>query len=60
MIPTLTDGVVTLRAHRPDDVEGSMEQSRDPESQRWTTVPVPSVGGRVRGSWRRCTAAGMA
>src|ERR1044072_6219848 len=41
MIPTLTDGVGTLRAHRPDDVDAAAEQSRDPESQRWTTVPVP-------------------
>src|SRR4051794_21977907 len=41
MVPTLTDGVVTLRAHRADDVEGVLEQSRDARSQRWTTVPVP-------------------
>jgi RimJ/RimL family protein N-acetyltransferase len=41
MLPTLTDGVVTLRAHRPGDVDAVLEQSRDPESQRWTTVPVP-------------------
>ncbi|WP_244929792.1 GNAT family N-acetyltransferase [Nocardioides sp. W7] len=39
--PTLTDGTVTIRAHRPDDAPGSFEQSQDPESQRWTTVPVP-------------------
>lgn len=41
MIPTLTDGVVTLRAHRPEDAQGSYEQCQDPASQRWTTVPVP-------------------
>lgn len=41
MIPTLTDGVVLLRAHRPDDAAGSYEQCQDPSSQRWTTVPVP-------------------
>jgi RimJ/RimL family protein N-acetyltransferase len=41
MIPTLTDGVVTLRAHRAEDVVAAMEQSLDAESQRWTTVPVP-------------------
>lgn len=41
MVPTLTDGEVLLRAHRPDDVQGCLEQSLDPESQRWTTVPVP-------------------
>ena len=39
--PTLTDGVVTLRAHRPADVPAVLEQSQDPESQRWTSVPAP-------------------
>ncbi|GAB6983636.1 GNAT family N-acetyltransferase [Nocardioides pyridinolyticus] len=41
LAPTLTDGVVTLRAHRPADVPAVLEQSQDPESQRWTVVPVP-------------------
>ncbi len=40
-VPTLTDGVVVLRAPTDDDVDGAVEQSQDPESQRWTTVPVP-------------------
>src|SRR3954469_21317889 len=40
-VPTLTDGVVTLRAHREDDATGVLEQSVDPASVRWTTVPVP-------------------
>ncbi len=39
--PTLTDGVVTIRAHRADDAQGSFEQCQDPLSQRWTTVPIP-------------------
>lgn len=39
--PTLTDGTVTLRAHRPDDAQGSWEQCQDPLSQQWTTVPIP-------------------
>jgi RimJ/RimL family protein N-acetyltransferase len=39
--PTLTDGVVTLRAHRADDVPRMVEQCRDPASIAWTTVPVP-------------------
>jgi RimJ/RimL family protein N-acetyltransferase len=39
--PTLTDGTVTLRAHRDDDVPEVVEQCQDPVSQRWTTVPVP-------------------
>ena len=37
----LTDGVVTLRAHSVDDAEAIVEQSTDPESLRWTTVPRP-------------------
>jgi RimJ/RimL family protein N-acetyltransferase len=40
-VPELSDGVVTLRAHRRDDVDGVLEQCQDPLSQRWTTVPVP-------------------
>ena len=39
--PTLTDGVVTLRAHRDDDVPRQVEQCRDPVSIAWTTVPTP-------------------
>ncbi len=39
-VPTLTDGVVTLRAARESDAEGVLEQCRDPESVRWTAVPV--------------------
>lgn len=38
--PTLTDGVVTLRAHTDDDVEAVVEQCRDPLSVEWTTVPL--------------------
>ena len=40
-VPVLTDGVVTLRAHGEDDVPGVLEQSTDPVSRAWTTVPVP-------------------
>ncbi|NUR09546.1 MAG: GNAT family N-acetyltransferase [Nocardioidaceae bacterium] len=40
-VPILTDGVVTLRAHRPDDVDAVVEQSVDPVSVQWTTVPTP-------------------
>ena len=40
-IPTLTDGPVVLRAHRPSDAERCVEQCVDPESVRWTTVPAP-------------------
>ena len=40
-VPTLTDGVVTLRGHREDDVQACYEQCQDPLSQAWTTVPIP-------------------
>jgi RimJ/RimL family protein N-acetyltransferase len=40
-VPVLTDGVVTLRAHRRDDVPAVLEQCTDPLSLRWTTVPSP-------------------
>ena len=40
-IPTLTDGVVTLRAPIASDVMGSYEQCQDPLTQEWTTIPVP-------------------
>ena len=41
VVPTLTDGVVTLRAHRDEDIAGVWEQSVDPVSVRWTNVPDP-------------------
>lgn len=40
-VKPLTDGVVTLRAHSLDDADAIVEQSTDPESLRWTTVPRP-------------------
>ena len=42
-VPTLTDGVVTLRAHTADDVEALYEQAADSLMLRWTTVPDPST-----------------
>ncbi len=39
-VPELTDGVVRLRAHRAEDVPRIVEQCLDPESIRWTTVPL--------------------
>jgi [ribosomal protein S5]-alanine N-acetyltransferase len=64
--PTLTDGVVTLRAHRPDDLDGLVAMGRDPETARWTRVPRPygaedarrwvaetaPAGWRDRTAWR--------
>lgn len=44
--PTLTDhgedgSGVTIRPHRPEDAQGVLEQSLDPVSVLWTTVPSP-------------------
>jgi RimJ/RimL family protein N-acetyltransferase len=40
-VPVLTDGVVTLRAHAPEDVEPAYRICQDPVMQQWTTIPVP-------------------
>ncbi|MFC5233608.1 GNAT family N-acetyltransferase [Pseudonocardia zijingensis] len=39
--PTLTDGVVTLRAHGPSDVDGLLTLAADTETRRWTAIPQP-------------------
>jgi RimJ/RimL family protein N-acetyltransferase len=39
-VPRLSDGEVTLRAHTDDDIDRIVEQSRDPLSIEWTTVPL--------------------
>ena len=60
-VPVLTDGVVTLRAHSPADVDAVVEQCVDPVSQEWTTVPVPYtrehaegwLGEMVPAAWSR-------
>lgn len=39
-VPTLRDGDVVIRAHRPEDATGSLEQCLDPLSRQWTTVPL--------------------
>ncbi|MBJ7288699.1 GNAT family N-acetyltransferase [Williamsia sp.] len=40
-IPTLTDGVITLRALEPSDVDDVLETASDPASEAFTTVPSP-------------------
>jgi RimJ/RimL family protein N-acetyltransferase len=47
-VPRLTDGVVSLRAHTPDDVESLHEQANDAVMLRWTTVPDPSTRETAR------------
>jgi RimJ/RimL family protein N-acetyltransferase len=58
--PTLSDGVVTLRAHRPDDVDAMVAQCNDAEMRRWTSVRVPYGRGDAeeftstrRAAWER-------
>ncbi len=40
-VPVLRDRVVTLRPLSEADLPAVVEQSRDPETARWTTVPSP-------------------
>ena len=39
--PTLTDSVVTLRAHTTADLDGLVAMARDAETVRWTNIPQP-------------------
>ncbi len=39
VVPVLTDGIVSLRAHGAEDAEAIFEQCIDPDMQRWTQVP---------------------
>jgi RimJ/RimL family protein N-acetyltransferase len=63
--PTLTDGVVTLRAHTAADLDGLLAFARDPETARWTRVPRPYgpadarrwIEETVPAGWRDGTAA---
>jgi RimJ/RimL family protein N-acetyltransferase len=63
--PTLTDGVITLRAHTPADLDGLVELARDPETIRWTSIPEPYgpadarrwIEGTVPAGWRDGTVA---
>ncbi|TWD81882.1 RimJ/RimL family protein N-acetyltransferase [Kribbella amoyensis] len=62
-VPVLTDGVITLRAHTPTDIDPAYEACQDPEMQRWTTIPVPYerqnaetyVTGIIPTGWREET-----
>jgi ribosomal-protein-alanine N-acetyltransferase len=42
-VPVLSDGVVTLRAHVPTDVDDLLEMCRDAEALRWTSIPLEST-----------------
>ncbi|MFC5677640.1 GNAT family N-acetyltransferase [Aeromicrobium endophyticum] len=41
MVPVLSDGEVTIRAHVPGDVDGLLEMANDAEMVRWTAIPAP-------------------
>ncbi len=40
-VPVLSDGVVTLRAHVPSDIDLMLDMAQDPEAVRWTAIPTP-------------------
>src|SRR5690606_10921102 len=40
-VPVISDGVVTLRAHTPVDIDRMLEMAHDPEMVRWTAIPMP-------------------
>lgn len=39
-VPVLQGALVRLRPHRAADLDAVLARSRDPESQRWTTIPA--------------------
>ncbi|HMI35142.1 MAG TPA: GNAT family N-acetyltransferase, partial [Propionibacteriaceae bacterium] len=51
-VPILLDAEagVTLRASSRGDLPGMVEQCRDPEMIRWTSVPTPEEGYQLRGA----------
>ncbi|TGN34264.1 GNAT family N-acetyltransferase [Aeromicrobium chenweiae] len=40
-VPVLSDGVVTIRAHVPADIDAMLEMAEDPTMVRWTGIPSP-------------------
>ncbi|AXT84102.1 GNAT family N-acetyltransferase [Aeromicrobium sp. A1-2] len=40
-VPVLSDGVVTLRAHVPADIDSMLQMANDAEMIRWTAIPTP-------------------
>lgn len=60
VVPVLTEGTVTLRAHREEDLEAIVEQSNDPLSRTWTRVPVPYTRENARQFVREAMPGGWA
>ncbi|SKB08236.1 GNAT family N-acetyltransferase [Aeromicrobium choanae] len=40
-VPVITDGLVTLRAHTPADIDRALQMAHDHAMVRWTGVPTP-------------------
>lgn len=59
-VPELSDGVVRLRRHTEADLPGIVAQANDPESIRWTTVPVPYAEADARAWALQTSPAGWA
>lgn len=59
-VPSLTDGVVTLRAHTDDDVEPTYEMCSDPVFARWTGIPQPYTRDDAKRYVRHVVPAGWA
>lgn len=57
-VPVLTDGVVTLRAHRDGDVDAMVQMCRDEQMQRWTSVPSDYTRSHAQGFVREVMAVG--
>lgn len=55
-IPSLTDGVVTLRALRDDDTDAIVTYGSDAEITRWMTLPTPYSRADVQARQRRAEA----
>ncbi|NYF99136.1 GNAT family N-acetyltransferase [Janibacter cremeus] len=48
VVPVLTDGPVRLRAMSEEDLPALVEQSNDPDTVEWTSVPQPYDLGSAR------------
>lgn len=42
-VPVLTDGRVTLRAHRDSDLDLVYAMTRDPQTRQWTGIPLDNT-----------------
>lgn len=67
-VPVLSDGVVTLRAHVPADIDAMLEMAQDPDMICWTAIPTPHTREmsehfamvHIPSGWNAGTASGWA